>query len=211
MAKPHNRRKRVLIDELQYRMLVVNIVYFFVILMIFLTTLFAPLVVHLLSDSGSFAARERAAQQVLLLDQTIWLPLLLTFFCLGAHSVIVSRRIVGPLHQLPRVLGAVRDGDLSVRVKLREKDYPLKEEKVINEMIQDLCGRIHDAGQQADEVRERLAWLRTSIATGSRGEVLDQIRTLETEADSLRTALAQFTTRREEATVGPVLVAANSS
>ena len=31
MGKPQNRRRRVLIDEMQYRMLVVNVVYFFVI------------------------------------------------------------------------------------------------------------------------------------------------------------------------------------
>ena len=218
MAEPHNRRKRVLIDELQYRMLVVNIAYFFVILLIFLTTLFAPLVVQLLGSDGSFVARERAAQQFLLLDETIWLPLLLTFFCLGAHSVLVSHRIVGPLHQLRRILGAVRDGDLSVRVKLRDKDYLRKEETIVNEMIEDLSSRIDESADQANSVRTRLTWLRTAIATGSRGEVLDQIRTLETEADAMRTALAQFTTRREaataapqqEATAGPVLVSTST-
>ena len=114
MAKQPDRRKRVLIDELQYRMLRVNLAYFFVILLVFLVSLFGPLVVQLLNADGSFFARERVAHQFLLLDDTIWLPLILTFSCLGLHSILVSHRIAGPLHQLRQLLGGIgRPGDIA--------------------------------------------------------------------------------------------------
>ncbi|MEO2198698.1 MAG: hypothetical protein ABGY72_21800 [bacterium] len=81
--------------------------YFVVIFAIFMTSLFAPLIAQLLMDDGSLLARQRAAQQFLWIDETVWFPLLLTFLCLITHSVFVSHRIAGPLVRLRRVLGAV--------------------------------------------------------------------------------------------------------
>ena len=162
---------------------------------------------QLLDSDGSFFARERIAQQFLLLDDTIWLPLLLTGFCLGAHSILVSHRVAGPLHQFRRLLGAVGEGDLSVRAVLRDKDYLRKEEAALNGMIEKLGWRIGEAEEEADELRTRLRWLRTAIATRSTGEVLDQLRTLDQNADSLRATLGQFTLPRESAEAsGPVLI-----
>lgn len=192
MARPMNRRKRVLIDELQYRMLRVNIAYFFVIFLIFVASLFGPLGMQLLNDEVSFLARERVAQQFLLLDEAIWLPLLLTFFCLGLHSVLVSHRIAGPLVQLRRLLGAIGDGDLAVRAVLREKDYLRKEETALNSMIDKLGTRLSHVEEQAAELETKLGWLRTAIATGSRGAVLDQLKTLDEHAESLNSMLRQF-------------------
>ena len=160
MDKSPDRRKRVLIDQLQYRMLKVNVVYFVVIVAAFITSLFGPLVLRLLVSDGPGEARERAAQQFLLIDGTIWLPLLLTFLCLITHSVFVSHRIAGPLVRLRRVLGAVGDGDLAVRATLRRKDYLVREQDVINEMIGKLSDRIGAADTTTQEIRARLAGLR---------------------------------------------------
>ncbi len=199
MEKPLDRRKHVLIDEMQYRLLRVNAAYFVVIFATFMTSLFAPLVLRLLMDDRASVARERAAQQFLLIDETVWLPLLLTFLCLTTHSVFVSHRIAGPLVRLRRVLGAVGDGDLAVRATLRQKDYLVREQAVINEMIGKLSGRIGAVETTAEDIRARLAGLRTAIATGSRGEVLDQLTTLDERADWLGAALGQFTLRRDGA------------
>ena len=111
-------------------MLRVNIAYFFVILLIFLVSLFGPLVMQLLNTDGSFFARERVAQQFLLLDETIWLPLV-------AH-LCVSRATLHPgvapdrraaLQGCARCWNAIGDGDLVGRAVLRKNDY-LREGRV---------------------------------------------------------------------------------
>jgi hypothetical protein len=62
MDKSPDRRKHVLIDQLQYRMLKVNVAHFVVICAAFITSLFGPLVLRLLVSDGPAEARERAAQ-----------------------------------------------------------------------------------------------------------------------------------------------------
>ncbi len=209
MGKQPNRRKRILIDQLQCQLLVINIAYFFVILLLFVIVLYAPLVMQLNSE-GSTWARENAAQQFLFLDDGVWLPLLLTFSCLTVHSIFMSHRIAGPLYQLRRLLDAVGDGNLAGRATLREKDYLRKEEAAINTMIDKLSRRISSVEEQAGELRTRLGWLRTAITTGSRGEVLSQLETLDENAESLNSALRQFKIRCAVTSAEPVLVSAST-
>ncbi|MCH7747961.1 MAG: methyl-accepting chemotaxis protein [Acidobacteria bacterium] len=206
MAKQPDRRKRVLIDELQYRMLRVNLAYFFVILLVFLVSLFGPLVVQLLNADGSFFARERVAQQFLLLDDTIWLPLILTFSCLGLHSILVSHRIAGPLHQLRQLLGGIGDGDLVTRAVLRKRDYLQKEEAAMNNMIDKLASKINRIEEQAADLQMRLGSLRTAITTGASAEALDQLGALYEHAESLNSTVRQFKIRPDVTSMGPVAV-----
>ena len=206
MAKQPDRRKRVLIDELQYRMLRVHLAYFFVILLVFLVSLFGPLVVQLLNADGSFFARERVAQQFLLLDETIWLPLILTFSCLGLHSILVSHRIAGPLHQLRQLLGGIGDGDLVTRAVLRKRDYLQKEEAAMNNMNDKLASKISHIEEQAAELQMRLGSLRTAITTGASAEALDQLGALYEHAESLNSTVRQFKIRPDVTPMGPVAV-----
>ncbi|MDA1092355.1 MAG: hypothetical protein O3A25_03645 [Acidobacteria bacterium] len=71
MDKPPDRRKHLLIDQLQYRLLKVNVVYFVVIVAAFFSSLFGPLVLRLLLMNAPGGARERIAEQFLLIDDAI--------------------------------------------------------------------------------------------------------------------------------------------
>ena len=132
------KRKRILIGDLQYRLLAVNLLYFAVILVLFAAILFGPLVWQLGSSSLSPAERDQAATQFLSLHARLWPPLLALLVFLGVHSVYVSHRIAGPLYQFRRLLHAVKDGNLTVRARIRDKDYLDSEAAVINELIDSL-------------------------------------------------------------------------
>lgn len=192
MEKSQDRRKHVLIDQMQYRLLKINVAYFVVIFATFMTSLFAPLVWRLLVNDGTSLAGERAAQQFLLIDETVWLPLLLTFLCLITHSVFVSHRIAGPLVRLRRVLGAVGDGDLTVRATLRQKDYLMREQAVINDMIARLASRIGAAEETAEDIRVRVSDLRTAVSAGGSTDVLDVLAVLDNRVDKLGVELREF-------------------
>ena len=193
-----DRRRRVLIDDLQYRLLKVNVSYFFLILLIFISALFVPLVVQLLGSEASSFAREEAATKFLWLQDEVWLPVLWTFFCLGAHSILVSHRIAGPLYQLRRVLGAVGDGNFAVRAVLRDKDYLRKEEAVVNEMIVKLGTRIAEIDEYAAQIQAQLSGLRTAIDARETGEALETLGSVDEQFDSLSAVLNEFDTGDED-------------
>lgn len=198
MAKIPNRRRQLFIDELQVRLLSINVAYFAAILVIFAVSLFAPLVVQLLGAEGPEWQQQLVAEQFLYLSETIWLPLLFTFVALGAHSVLVSHRIAGPLYHLRRVLRGVANGNFTTRAVLREKDYLKKEEQVVNEMIDQLGGLIEDVDGQAYELRKTLQQLRTALNTGSMQDALTHLQLVDKNAETLDASLSRFKTRPED-------------
>ena len=155
MAKIRNRRKRLFIDELQVRLLSINVAYFAAILSIFAVALFAPLVIQLVgSTEGPEWEQQLVAAQFLYLSNTIWLPLVLTFVALGAHSVLISHRIAGPLYRLRSLLRSVAEGNFVARAALRDKDYLKTDAKVVNDMIEKLGALIEDVDERAYELRK---------------------------------------------------------
>ncbi len=188
------KRKRILIGDLQYRLLAVNLLYFAVILVLFAAILFGPLVWQLGSSNLSPAERDQAATQLLSLHARVWPPLLALLVFLAVHSVYVSHRIAGPLYQFRRLLHAVKDGNLTVRARIRDKDYLDSEAAVINELIEGLSTRIKGIEEQAVEVREGLDKLRRAADRGSREELSENIRSVRKQADQLQRSLSQFRT-----------------
>lgn len=192
------RRKQIFIDDVQYRLLAVNLLYFAVIVVLFAAILFGPLVWQLGSSDLSPAERDQAATQLLSLHARVWLPLLALLVFLAVHSVYVSHRIAGPLYQFRRLLYAVKDGNLTVRAKIRDKDYLESEAAVINELIEALSTRIKGIEEQSVEVRDGLDKLRRTADTGSREELSENIRSLRKQADELQLSLSQFKTVPED-------------
>ncbi len=196
------RRRRFLIDALQYRLLAVNLVYSCLIMLLFAGALFGPLTEQLLSGDASTPMWEAAAEQFLALDDRIWLPLLLTLFCFAVHSIFLSHRIAGPLYQLRRVLGEVGDGNLAVRATLRKRDYLLKEATVVNEMIKRVGTRIADIDEKARELHPGLRSLRSAIHSGRKEDILMCLTSLDENSACLSAMLSQFKTRRERKPTG---------
>ena len=188
------KRKRILIDDLQYRLLAVNLLYFVVILVLFAAILFGPLVWQLGSGNLSPVERDQAATQLLSLHAWVWPPLLALLVLLATHSVYVSHRIAGPLFQFRRLLRAVKDGNLTVRARIRDKDYLESEAEIINELIEALSTRIKGIEEQSVEVREGLDKLRRVADRGSREELGQNIRSLRKQAHQLQVSLGQFKT-----------------
>ena len=204
MAKTPNRRKQLFFDELQIRLLSINIAYFAAILLIFAVALFAPLILQLLGASeGPEWQQQLVAEQFLYLSKAIWLPLFFTFVALGAHSVLVSHRIAGPLYQLRRLLRGVADGNFTARAVLREKDYLKQEEKVVNDMIEKLGALIEDVDERAYELRKTVQQLKTALGAGLTEDAQTCLETLDQNAESLDASLSRFKTRPEDLTPQP--------
>lgn len=198
MAKRPYKRRRILIDRFQYQLLLINLLYFFTILLIFSAALFVPLIIQLESTTLSLPEQEVVASQFLSLHARVWPALLLAFLLFAIHSIFVSHRIAGPLMRFRNTFKAIAAGDLSGWVTLRKHDYLGNEADVLNEMIAGLRAKIKDIDAQYREVRTVLGEFRGGIESGSVADTHQKIEALGVQMEKLRECIDQFRMPMEE-------------
>jgi len=97
--------------------------------------LFVPDFRDMMNEDLSLEVRAAAAGRVLDIHSRVWPTIIAVVCVLGLHSIRIFHRVVGPLYRLRWAFGEIRKGDLSFRVKLRKKDYLLREGAMFNEMM----------------------------------------------------------------------------
>ena len=188
-TRPFRRRRtRILISTLQYRLLLVNLAYFGVIVLALVGLLLLPPLLRLRTAPLDASAENlAAANEFLVLHARLWPALLIVLALLALHSVIVSHRIAGPLYRFRRVFEAVTAGDLSVRARLRKHDYLGREADALNEMLEALAARVAGLEEEARAVREALADLERARNGGSADGLDGRIRDLGRLVNRLQT------------------------
>ena len=137
------RRRRVIVAGFHGRFVLVQLLWLGGLMMLFAYLLFSPLVGSLLNSQGE--NQLDAADRFLLLHQTVW-PLLLGLFAVMAAVVIrMSHAVAGPLYRFRRIFDQIAAGDLTVRVKLRRRDYLTEEAAELGRMIAALRDRVSRA------------------------------------------------------------------
>src|SRR5574337_505141 len=140
MKRPYKRRY-LLVDNIQYRLLAITLAHFFVIALFIAAALFLPLILKLENETLSSVEKQAAAAEFLSLHARFWPAMVGVFILLGFHSVLVSHRVAGPLFGFRRTLKEIGEGDLTARATIRRFDYLWKEADSINEMLDGLGGR----------------------------------------------------------------------
>lgn len=206
MASRPYKRRRILIESYQYRLLIINLIYFITILLVFAATLFLPLILKLRSGSLSAMEQGEVAGQFLTLHARVWPAMFVVFVLLALHSIFVSHRIAGPLYRFRNIFGAVAGGDLSVRASLRKSDYLEKESDSLNEMIASLRTKIEGIQKHSNEMQGVLPALKTSIESGSLEDIHQHIEDLRVQMERLRMSIGQFRTHPDETGGGGTLM-----
>ena len=163
--------------------------------MIFVSSVFLPLILRLDSGVLPFAERHAVADQFLSLHAQLWPAVLILFLLLSAHSVFVSHRVAGPLVRFRKVVRAVAAGDLSVRFTLRKKDYLVKEAVLVEEMIAALRGKIGRVKERCSDLDALAEEIQADADGGSVDEIRPKIERLRTTAARLAAALGEFNTQ----------------
>ncbi len=197
MATRPYKRRRILIESYQYRLLFINLLYFCIILLIFAAALFLPLILKLSSGSTSIIEQGELAGQFLALHARVWPAMFVIFVLLALHSILVSHRIAGPLYRFRKVFGAVASGDLSARATLRKGDYLGKESDSLNEMIDSLRAKIESIQSHHVETQTVLTTLKQSIEQGSIDDMQRQLEELHVQMEELKASIRQFRTHPE--------------
>ena len=206
MATRPYKRRRILIESYQYRLLFINLLYFCIILLIFAAALFLPLILKLRSGSPSIIEQGEVAGQFLALHARVWPAMFIIFVLLALHSVFVSHRIAGPLYRFRKVFGAVASGDLSARATLRKGDYLGKESDSLNEMIASLRTKIEGIQNHSDKMEGVLTALKNSVERGSLEDIHQRIEDLRVQMERLRMSVGQFRTHPDETGGGGILM-----
>ena len=188
------RRTRFLIDEFQYRILFLHVLYFVALILVFTSAIFGPLIMDLQSGALSFAERHAVANQFLSLHSRIWPAVLILFVLLSAHSVFVSHRIAGPLYRFRKVMKTVASGDLSIRFTLRKKDYLVKEADLFAEMIAVLRDKVGSLKDHCSELEVLVEEVRMAADSGSADEIQSRLERLRAEIAKLQAAADEFKT-----------------
>ncbi|MBW2309980.1 MAG: methyl-accepting chemotaxis protein [Deltaproteobacteria bacterium] len=175
MAEKIKRRQYPIVDrELQYKLFALILIYGVIIVLFFGVSLFVPDILDMMNEQLSLEVRAAAAAKILSYHSKVW-PTAIALVCLiGIHSVRIFHRFIGPLYVFRLAFDKLRGGDLSFRVKLREKDYLHKEEGAFNEMIEGLKEKWESAHHNLTDALESLGSLERAVTRVSGWRDVDQ-------------------------------------
>jgi len=186
------KRRRLLVDRFQYRLVAVSAGHFGLVLIVFLASMLVPLMLKLDDPSANYIEKQRVADVLLFFHEQLWLPLIAVFLLLTVHSLSVSHRIAGPLYRFRAVFKTLTEGDLAIRANIRKNDYLHADAKALNEMIGALETKIRGLEDLAQHLREESAQLKTAAGSGSIAEVQKAAERVNSKVESLREQLAHF-------------------
>jgi methyl-accepting chemotaxis protein len=183
------KRRTILLEGFQTRFVATQVTWLAVCSALFVVVLTGPLVWQINTGSAPALDAMRAAALLQLHDR-LWMPLLALFLGVTWTLVRLSHRIAGPLYRFRQIFPRVAEGDLSVRVRVRDTDYLRREAEEFDRMIAAVRGRVRRSQEATAAVRSALAEKAGKTVTLQAHEVAELVARAE-EADA---ALAEFVT-----------------
>jgi len=118
-----NRRKTRLVDRkfqlgLAWKVMIAFSLFFIA----WLVIVFAPSM-YVLATGRNLAELEPAAREFLVLHYRVWPAALIVFGGVFVYTLLLSRRIAGPIYRINAVLKEMIEGEYPEKVSLRSGDY----------------------------------------------------------------------------------------
>lgn len=130
--------------------------------LVFSLIIFYPLYTEM-STASSIPEMIRASSIATFLHKTFWPGVFAVALMAGMQILFFSHRTVGPIYRFEKQLAALRDGDYSSRVHLRQKDEFENMEGLFNELGDNL-ERLRSRDKEfINELKDRLEALQTSL------------------------------------------------
>jgi len=192
MTSTFFKRRRLLVDRFQYRLIAVSAVHFVLVLLVFMVSMLLPLMLQLDNPEASYIEKREAADVLLFFNEKLWLPLAAVFLLLTVHSLFVSHRIAGPLYRFRAVFKALAGGNFSIRANIRKHDYLHTDAGALNEMIETLETRILGLEEQALQLKESTAELKEAVGSGASAGVKKALEQVEFRVEGMNGKLAYF-------------------
>lgn len=91
-----------------------------------------------LYGGGSLEERQVAAAEMLMLSQTIWVTVPILFFGSSIFSLIITRRVAGPLYRLDEGIHQWVRGNLRWRMRFRPSDRLDELAETVNQALENI-------------------------------------------------------------------------
>lgn len=186
------KRRRLIVDRFQYRLVAISAAHFSLALLVFLTALLLPLMLQLDDPTVSWVEKKRISNVILFFNDQLWLPLAAVFLLLTVHSLFVSHRICGPLYRFRAVFKALADGNLDIRANIRKQDYLQADARAINDMIGSLQSRIRGLEDQIGLLGEGVDQLKNATNSGIKTEIAKAVECVTSRLEGLQGRAAYF-------------------
>lgn len=186
------KRRHLIVDRFQYRLVAISAAHFGLALLVFLTALLLPLMLQLDDPTVSWVEKKRISNVILFFNDQVWLPLAAVFLLLTVHSLFVSHRICGPLYRFRAVFKALADGNLDIRANIRKQDYLQADARAINDMIGSLQSRIRGLEDQIGLLGEGVDQLKNATNSGVKTEIAKAVECVTSRLEGLQGRAAYF-------------------
>jgi methyl-accepting chemotaxis protein len=103
--------------------------------------------------------RARAANQFLILSQTIWPALAVLIPAAAVFSIYLTHRLAGPLFRIEHTARELIRGNLALRIRLRKGDELHELAGLLNEVLDTLEQAIRGIRESEAHAREVLSWI----------------------------------------------------
>lgn len=190
--------RKVLVDSLQLHFVGVAIIHFALIVLVFTSTLFVPVIIRLNSGDISSPEVQAAAHEFLILHNRLWLPLIGSLILVVLHNIIFTHRVAGPLYRFRPYLERVGAGDLSSPIKFRKRDHLKKEAEVASQMVESLRDKVISLDREFRQANRAWNDLKGELAGEASGDLRRKIDTMGDRIDECGKSLSVFKTGEEE-------------
>jgi len=103
--------------------------------------------------------RARAAQQFLVLAQTVWPALAVLIPAVAVFSIYLTHRLAGPLFRIEQTARELIRGNLALRIRFRKGDELHELAGLLNEVLDSLKQAFLEIRESEAHMREVLSWI----------------------------------------------------
>lgn len=208
MRRQLRKRRRLLIDRLQHRLLLFAALYMAGVAVIFLLVIFLPPALELRDPALSVARRRDVATELIGIHRRLWPALAVAASAVLLHVLLTSHRIAGPLYRIRTVLAAVTRGDLSVHTGIRAHDYLTNEARVLTETVDSLRRQVEVLREHRDRLTASVAMTGEGLQSCSVAKSWVHFRQARTDLARLSAAIDWFDLEGESQPAEPLAVGA---
>jgi len=177
-------RRQFYVHKIQRKNLLFGAILLFTYTIILVVSILLYPALPLLSNAPLVAEKE-AANQFIALAHRFWPAFSISFIVSLALGFFLTHRLAGPLYRFEQTIKAILSGDLSVRIRLREKDEFQDLALLLNQAIIEIDQRLRAIEAKGYQLEERLdevlAELRDRPQSQVIAEELDRIQRLHGE------------------------------
>lgn len=137
-----------------------------------------------LYGQGPLEERQAAAAELLMLSETVWVAVPVLFFGAVIFSLVLTRRVAGPLYRLDKAIQEWANGNLSWRMRFQTSDR-------LDDLAETANQALDNIEQSFVSIRRRNAAIQSALAKAE-GDAQSSLNEARRAAEDIDNVLKRF-------------------